>query len=310
MARLGKWGRCLSALGALTASLVTTQRAGAQDAFDFATPTSSPPAPQGTEQALVSRYWELGRPRWFFGTTLEGGYAYVKPRFSVGYGLPYWRWFGIEADPMLALSSVGQYLGISAALPGVTARLGARYVYSFKRSFLTPRDSFDWTDLEVQTGPTADYLALESELTGTVPVPGGSAFSVLNFYRTELVPDGYYLFEESLRVVMEPPYVWRARLGYLLAFGRDGAIRIGAAGDVIGIPGRDELVIRGGLLASVSMTAHLEAQASFIPVLVSPDEIGLAGGDFGQLGVRFRWATGSTPDVQRLREAFPRPQPR
>jgi hypothetical protein len=110
-------------------------------------------------------------------------------------------------------------------------------------------------------------------------------------------------------VIMDPPYVWRARLGYLLAFGRDGAIRIGVAGDVIGVPGRDEYVVRGGLLGSVSMTAHLEAQVSFIPVLVSPDSIGLAGGDFGQLGVRFRWATGSKPKAERLREELTEPPP-
>ena len=49
-------------------------------------------------------------------------------------------------------------------------------------------------------------------------------------------------------------------------------------------------IVRAGLLGSVSLDAHLEAQVSLIPVWVSPDSLGLAGGDFGQLGVRLRWA--------------------
>ena len=116
-----------------------------------------------------------------------------------------------------------------------------------------------------------------------------------------MVPSDYLVYEENLRVVMKPPYVWRARLGYLAGFGRDGSIRVGAAADLIGIPGRDEYVVRAGILGSVLINANLEAQASFIPVIVSPDRLGLAGGDFGQLGIRYHWATGSTPDPSRVK---------
>jgi hypothetical protein len=205
---------------------------------------------------------------------------------------------------VVSLASVGQYLGIGAALPGVTLRVGARYMYPFSGRLLVPRDSYTRTDLEQEEGPRADHLALESELTGTVPILVGSAFAVLTAYRTELVDDGFFLYEEALRTIMAPPYIWRARLGYLLSFGRDGSIRVGPVGEVIGIPERSASVIRAGFLGSVLINAHLEAQASLIPVITSPDTIGLAGGDFGQLGVRFRWATGSTPDPERVRRAL------
>ena len=56
-------------------------------------------------------------------------------------------------------------------------------------------------------------------------------------------------------------------------------------------------------LAVLAAPAQLEAQASLIPVLVSPDRLGLVGGDFGQLGVRYTWASGSQPDPERLRKA-------
>jgi hypothetical protein len=66
--------------------------------------------------------------------------------------------------------------------------------------------------------------------------------------------------------------------------------------------GRDAFVVRGGVLTSLSISARLEAQASFIPVLLSPDSLGLEGSDFGQLGIVYRWATQSTPDPARVRQ--------
>jgi hypothetical protein len=301
MSRSRSWSRCgLTAL-AFAGFLGGTAPAFAQKPFGVDPAAPGPPAAAGIEQALVARYWELGRPRLFFSTTLEAGYAYLRPRFALGYGLPYWRWVGLETYPLLSLSGVGHYAGIGAAVPGLQFRAGGRYTFPFSRSFLTPKSSFSRLDIELRDGPRADYLSLEAEVSGTVRVPAGSLFAILTGYRTELVPDGYYLYEESLRAVMAPPYIWRARLGYLLAFGRDAAIRFGPAGDLIGLPGREEFVVRAGLVASVSIDAHLDAHASLVPVIVSPDTLGLAGADFGQLGIRFRWATGSTPDPEALR---------
>jgi hypothetical protein len=276
----------------------------AQQPLDIDSPTPSPPAPAGTEQAVVTRYWELGRPRLFFGTTLEAGYAYARPRFTVGYGRPYWSWIGIETYPLVSLGGLGHYVGLGAALPGITARVGGRYSYPFSDHYLPPQATYTRIDVERARGPRADYLALEAELAATLPVLVGSAFAVVGGYRIELAPDGYYLYEESLRAVMKPPHIWRGRLGYLVGFGRDGGIRVGVASDVIGLPGRDEFIVRAGVLGSVLINSRLEAQVSLIPVIVSPDTLGLAGGDFGQLGVRFRWATGDTPDPARVREAL------
>jgi hypothetical protein len=275
----------------------------AQEPFGVDPVATTPPATGGSEQATTARYWELGRARAFFATTLEAGYAYLRPKFALGYGLPYWRWIGLEAYPLVSLGGVGQYAGIGGALPGVTFRVGGRYYLPFSRSFLLPQDSYSRLDIESLAGPTADYLALEAEVTGSIPVPAGTLVAVLTGYHVLLAPDGYFLYEDSLRAVMDPPWIWRARLGYLFALLRDGALRIGPAADLIGLPGRGDFVVRGGLVASVGINAHLEAQASVIPVIVSPDTLGLAGGDFGQLGIRLRWATGSAPDPEKLRKA-------
>jgi hypothetical protein len=270
--------------------------------LDSALPSG--PAPGGTDQAVVARYWELGRTRPFIATTVDFGVPYLKPRFMAGYGRPFWSWIGVEAYPVIGLSGTGQYVGAAASIPGLTLRGGSRYFYPFTRTLLTPKESYTRSDISLLGGPRADYLAYEGELIGTAPLFSGSVFGVLTGYRLSLVAPGYYIFEDSLRAVMKPPYVWRARAGYLLALGRDGAIRLGGAAELIGLPGRNEFVVRGGVIASVAVSAQLEAQASLIPVLVSPDSIGLAGGDFGQLGVRYSWASSSKPDPDRLKEAI------
>lgn len=317
MARFGRLRSLLStgllALAGSGAVTAYSAAALAQEPLGIE-PPPSPPAAEGIEQAVVARYWELGRPRLFFASIVEAGYLYAKPRFAFGYGLPHWRWFGLEAYPLLSLGGVGHYAGIAAAVPRLQARAGSRYYYPFSRELLPPQASFNRTEIELLDGPRADYLSLEAELVGTLPVPAGSLFGVLTGYYIPtgsggsgldsfLVEEGFYLYEETLRTVMKPPYIWRARLGYLLAFGRDSAIRIGPAAEVIGMPGRDEFVVRGGAVGSVAIDAYVEAQASFIPVILSPDNLGIAGGDFGQLGVRWRWATGSKPDPEKLRKA-------
>lgn len=297
-----KLRRGLAALATLAAFAIETP-ARAAEPFGIDAPSPSPPAATGTDQALVARYWELGRTRPFLATNVEAGFPYLRPRFLAGYGRPFWSFLAVEAYPMLSLGGIGPYFGVSAAVPGLTLRGGGRYFYPFTRTLLTPQQHYTRTDIERLEGPKADYLAYEAEAAATAPLFSGSIFGVLTGYRVQGVADDYYVFEEGLHAVMKPPYIWRGRLGYLLAFSRNGAIRVGAAGEVIGLPGRDEFVVRAGVLGSVSISAEVDVQVSVIPVLVSPDSLGIAGGDFGQLGIRYRIATDSAPDPERLKGA-------
>jgi hypothetical protein len=301
--------RPFSTLLASTVLAVSSLAHGAEP-FGIDSPTPSPPALSGTEQAVIARYWELGRTRPFLATTVELGYPYLRPRFIAGYGRPFWSWLGVEAYPALSLGGIGQYFGASAGIPGLTFRFGGRYFYPYARALLQPQDHYTRTDIELAEGPRADYLAYEGEVAAAAPLFSGSIFGVLTGYRVTNVEPGYLLYEESLRAVMEPPYIVRARAGYLLALSRTGAIRVGAVGEVLVLPGRDEFIVRAGVLGSVSISAELEAQVSLIPVLVSPDHLGLAGGDFGQLGVRYSFATQSEPDPERLKDAVRRDRER
>lgn len=278
-------------------------RARAVETVGVDAPVASPPATGGTEQAVVGRYWELGRTRPFLAATVDAGLIYLRPRLTAGYGRPHWSWIGVEADPNVGTGGLGYYSGLAATLPWLSLRLGTRYFYPFSRNLLEPRDSYERSDIGLLDGPVGDYLAYEAEAAGTLPLGPGSAFAVATGMHLSLVPRDKYVYEDSLKVVVAPPWLWRARIGYLLALGENGAIRIGAAGETIGLPGRGAFVIRAGLLASVLLSSKLEAQASLLPVLASPDSLGLAGSDFGTLGVRYRWGSDSTPDPKRLQKA-------
>jgi hypothetical protein len=103
-----------------------------------------------------------------------------------------------------------------------------------------------------------------------------------------------YVFDESLRGIVKPPYIWALRLAYLAGLGKNDVVKVGVLAELVGLPGRDQLVFRSGPVLSVTITDHTDAIGVFSPVFVSPDSLGLSHGTFGQLGFRYRWATGDS----------------
>jgi hypothetical protein len=174
----------------------------------------------------------------------------------------------------------------------IDIRAGARYEYPTDFNFLPVKDSYTREELEDPVLGREFYLAGEVEITGTIPVPRGSIIAVATGYALLGIPDDRAIFENALRVVTDPPWLWRARLGYLFHFGWEGTMRLGVAAETIHLVGRGEFVVRAGPLFSVALTHHLETQAAIMVVAHSPDELGLVGADIGQLGLRYRWATG------------------
>ena len=236
--------------------------------------------------------WHSGPMRWFASTAIDVGFLYFRPRVSVGYGRPFSTWIGLDANPIISSEGVGTWVGVRLALPRVNLRFGGRYYHGFRRSFLKPQKSYSRTDIESRAGSNSSYLSLEAELTGSYPVGPGMLLAELAATSVQLVDRSYYVYEETIRVVLDPPYVWRARLGYSLPFGSQGLFRVGGVVEVVGIPGRQQAVLRGGLIVRVPLFRNLEARGTFIPVWASADDLGLAGGDVFLVGIRYRWATG------------------
>jgi len=57
------------------------------------------------------------------------------------------------------------------------------------------------------------------------------------------------------------------------------------------LPTLDTPTVRTGLVLRVVISVALELRGSLVPAVLAPDGIGILGGDFGELGLRWRWAT-------------------
>jgi hypothetical protein len=227
-------------------------------------PLSVLPTP---EDALIdpkmARSWGTLPSRGFVATTMDIGFVYIRPRLSLGYGRPFTQWVGFDANPIAATSHLGAYAGARVEIPHLDFRIGPRYIRSFERTFLPEQESYSRIDLE---RGSASYI------TG--------------------VPDDRAVFEETLHIIVDPPFVWRARLAYVFTFGSRNQHSIGPAVDFLDVPKRDDSrTIRVGPIMRMQLSRRVEVRGSFIATVLSPDRIGRVGGDFTELGVRYRWAS-------------------
>lgn len=229
--------------------------------------------------------------RSFAATTVDVGFLYFRPRLALGWGKPLYTWVGVEANPIFTSSGFGAYAGLRGALPFADLRVGARSYYPFEHSFFYPQPTYDRLDLQQRAGPHARYVSLEAEANVELPLGPGKVLALASATYVVGVPDGFHVFEETLRVVADPPWIFRGRLGYSLAFGPGNAFHLGVVGELLEMPGRNAFTVRAGLIASVRLYDDLEVRASFVPVIASTDSIGFAGADFAQLGLRYRWWT-------------------
>lgn len=236
--------------------------------------------------------WAEQPARWFVSSEVDTGFLYVRPRVSMGYGRPYDLWVGIDANPIFSSEGVAGYAGLRLDLPFFNLRVGGRYWSTFRRSFLIPEASYSVEDIELRLGPRSRFLTWEAELTSVVELGLGVLLfeGALSFITG--VPDGYYVYEETLRVVAEAPWVWRTRVGYTFAIDTDRTIAIGPVLEVVGLPRRGEMVYRAGALARIFLSPSMEARGTFVPAVYTPDPLGARGGDAFLLSIRYRWATG------------------
>jgi hypothetical protein len=249
-----------------------------------------------SEDALMdprmARSWATLPPRTFVATTFDVGFVYVRPRVSFGYGRPFTSWVGVDVNALAQTSGLGAYGGLRIEIPHVDLRVGTRYFSSFNRTYLERQPSYSRLDLESSSGDPARTLTYESELDLSLPVGPGVVLGRGSASYVTGVPEGQEVFEETLHVILDPPLVWRARLGYAFVFGAYHQHSIGLVVDMLDIPKRDDsITMRAGPILRFVLSRRVEVRGSFVMTLSSPDTIGLVGGDFTELGVRYRWAT-------------------
>ena len=260
------------------------------------------PGRAGDHEALVAgaegqhHHWQRGEVRSFVAVTFDLGFAYLRPTLALGYGQPHYQWIGVEGYSGVSSGGLAEYIGLQGALPFLSARLGLRYQVPFSQYYLTPRPSYTQEDVDVDQHGRGRYLALEAEISGSVAIPTGKLVGVATGYQVLGAPSDLYLFEESLKAVIAPPTLWRARLGYLASLGfwdhDPDALALGAAAELLHNPGRTAVTVRVGPLLYVPLTYHLEAVGAVMLVVHSPDQLGLDGANIGKLGLRYSWASG------------------
>lgn len=275
-------------------ALFVSTRARAADSPPSDETTHSPP-PQSAFDSLVEpamkRSWDEGYARPFVASTFDVGFLYVRPRLSLGYGKPHRTWFGIDANPTIAGFGAGAYAGLRLAVPHFDIRIGPRYFQAFQHAYLEQRESYDRLQLESTKLGKATTLTLESEINADIPAGPGDILLLGSLSYVASVPKGQNVFEETLRVLVEPPWVVRGRFGYAIRLGSHEQVSVGFVGDVLAIPERRAVVVRVGPIVRFALSRSFEVRGTFVPRIYSPDDLGLLDSDFTELGLRWRWAT-------------------
>lgn len=249
-------------------------------------------SPDNLIDLSMRRSWNEGRTRAFAAGTLDVGWTYVRPRLSLGYGKPFATWVGVDLNPIVSARGFGGYGGLRLALPRFDLRVGPRYFFAFNREYLNPQGSYNRLDLDSTAGNPARILTFEAEFEASLPGGPGDFIVLGSVSYVTNVPKGQYVFEETLRVIVDPPLVWRARGGYVFRFGTSRQHSAGLVADVLNVPGRDDsTTVRAGPVIRVVLSRRVEVRGTFVPTIISPDHLGLVGGDFTELGFRYRWAS-------------------
>jgi hypothetical protein len=248
------------------------------------------------EDALIdprmARSWGELPPRLFVATTVDVGFVYARPRVSLGYGRPFTSWVGLDANPIASSAGLGLYGGLRFEIPHLDLRIGPRYFFAFQHTYLETQGSYNRLDLETVGGARAKTLTYEAELDLSLPLGPGTLLGRGSVSYVTDVPDNQSVFEETLHVIVKPPLVWRARGGYAFQLGHYAQHSIGFVVDVLDVPKRDDSVtVRAGPVLRLVLSRRVEVRGSFVVTVSSPDRIGLVGGDFTELGVRYRWAS-------------------
>lgn len=240
----------------------------------------------------MARSWGATPARSFVSTTVDVGFVYLRPRVALGYGKPFTSWVGVEANPIVSSTELAVYGGVRLELPYFDFRFGPRFFRAFGHTYLYDQPSFTRLELETANGPQATATTVEAEVDLSLPLGPGSIVGRGSISYVTGVPAGQDVFEETLHVIVRPPWVWRGRLGYAFRFGAYRQHSIGLIAEVLAIPMRDDdITVRAGPLLRFVLSRRVELRASFVIPVVSPDSIGIVGGDFAELGVRYRWAS-------------------
>jgi hypothetical protein len=237
-------------------------------------------------------YWAGGEARWFVSMRPEVGTPYAKPYVSAGYGVPHWIWAGVDTNAIVTPEFFQAYAGLRLASPIFDVATGLRDTWSFDKPFLSPSENYRRSDVLDAPGGKARYWAWESEVVAIAPLPYAALIADLVLVRVLDAPSDKFLYDESYRAVVADDSFFTLRFAAVARVLRAQSLKVGVLAEHVFGTGRGGNVTRLGPAASLSLTDHLDINATLTLAVSSPDDLGLALGAFGVAGIRYRWASG------------------
>ncbi|MEZ4220030.1 MAG: hypothetical protein R3B13_03805 [Polyangiaceae bacterium] len=235
--------------------------------------------------------WQSKRHSYFLASASDVGIVYVRPHFTLGWGAPFWNFFGVDGYAVITNSFSAGYLGFRANLPFLDVQMGARTNYPYDRRLLPKQRSYQADDLPLGDGDErSTYNVIELEITPVAPLFGGVAFAEIHPMWFDTSTD-VYLYEEIMRAVVVPPFAMRTRLGYIYNFGEKGRIKAGGMVEYMVTPGRPKNVTRVGPVFIAGLSDRYEILATVTLPVDTPDSLGIYEGSYGFVGLRGRFAT-------------------
>lgn len=252
--------------------------------------TRPDPTAMAAETPKKYSYWQSERHTYFVSSASDVGVIYVRPHVTLGWGAPFWNFFGIDAYSVVTNSFVAGAVAFRANLPFLDVQMGVRHSYPYNRRLLPKQERFEASDLSLgEADERSTYNVIELEITPLAPLFGGAVFAELHPMWFDTSTD-VLLYEEIMRAVIEPPFAMRTRLGYVRGLDAAGKWKFGGMAEYMVTPGRPRNVTRLGPIFIGGLTDTLEVLATATVPVDSPDNLGFYEGSYGFLGLRGRFA--------------------
>lgn len=101
---------------------------------------------------------------------MVGGGASAYAEINVGYGRPFWSWFGFQGWVLATTQAIMGGPSLKLNLPLVNVTLGQRITRSYSRGTLPVADRFTDRELDQHDDASA-YGSWDAEVNGFLPLP-------------------------------------------------------------------------------------------------------------------------------------------
>lgn len=242
--------------------------------------TAAPPAPGQVQGETVPD------GRTFVSLEASAG-AGLRARLTGGFGDPVARWLGLELEAMTFTEFGRVAVAMKALLPGLEASVGTAWTRSFRHPFLARADRVSKLD---EKGEGARYLALEANVTGYAPLPGGYAMLWVEAHLPLADLGERLLFDESLRAIVGPGVATATRTSWLVSTFGDGLVT-GPLLEHLWLGNRSESAWRLGGLIAYRLSPRWQLSAALTTPIGGPDDLPWKDSLWGTGWLRYRWTS-------------------